>query len=438
MSEFKPGTKLFLLNKDQVIVREKLGEGGQGVVYRVEYNQKEYALKWYLPGYLKKLKPDYNPFYRNLKNNVQEGSPSDRFLWQKEIVVTGKDSSGFGYLMDLRPANYSEFTAFIKAREHFANTKVVIMAAIHVVEAFRDLHKKGYSYQDLNPGNFFIDKDSGEVLICDNDNVAPDGENLGVGGTPGYMAPEIILGTGRPNTNSDLFSLSVILFELFFLSHPLEGANCCRHPCLTKQLERELYAEKPVFVFDKNDHSNAPVEGVCSNLIKLWPAFPTYLQDAFVRAFTDGLKESNKRLSENEWLKVLYRLLDDAVECPHCHELNFVSMSSGNGIHCAVCHSGAAMPVPPHIEVNGFSVYAGQNKRITNAHVRFGKYDETLGMIAESKKNPGVWGIRNESGEIWAVDYPGKPRMAYEPGKTVTLINGTTITIGNKTLQIKQ
>ena len=78
------------------------------------------------------------------------------------------------------------------------------------------------------------------MLICDNDNVAPYGSNLGVGGTPGYMAPEVILGQAKPGMDTDLFSLAVILFELFFLSHPLEGANCCKHPCLTPQIERQL------------------------------------------------------------------------------------------------------------------------------------------------------------------------------------------------------
>ena len=122
--------------------------------------------------------------------------------------------------MDLRPAEYEEFTKFIKARVHFSSTQVVINAGINIVEAFQALHRKGLSYQDLSPGNFFINKDTGAVLICDNDNVAPDGENLGVGGTPGYMAPEIILHTAKPSTNTDLFSLSVILFELFFPLSP--------------------------------------------------------------------------------------------------------------------------------------------------------------------------------------------------------------------------
>ena len=69
--------------------------------------------------------------------------------------------------MDLRPAEYEEFTKFIKARVHFSSTQAVINAAINVVEAFQALHRKGLSYQDLSPGNFFINKDTGAVLICD-------------------------------------------------------------------------------------------------------------------------------------------------------------------------------------------------------------------------------------------------------------------------------
>ena len=203
MSDFKSGTKIKLTNGDEITVKSKLGEGGQGAVYKVLYKNQEYALKWYLPTYLKNLKPNHKKFYKNLEQNVLSGSPSNAFLWQKAIAITGKHSNGFGYIMDLRPANFSEFTKFIKAREHFSSTEAVIRAAINVVEAFQALHRKGLSYQDLSPGNFFIDKTNGDVLICDNDNVAPYGENLGVGGTPGYMATEVILGKEKPSTNTD-------------------------------------------------------------------------------------------------------------------------------------------------------------------------------------------------------------------------------------------
>ena len=66
MKEFKKGDKLRLLNGDTVTVLSKLGEGGQGCVYSVDYNGKQFALKWYLNNYLRGLKPSCNNFYKNL------------------------------------------------------------------------------------------------------------------------------------------------------------------------------------------------------------------------------------------------------------------------------------------------------------------------------------------------------------------------------------
>ena len=437
MEEFKKGKKLHLLNGDIVTVQSKLGEGGQGGVYSVDYNGKKFALKWYLPSYLRGLKPNCGNFYKNLVRNVEDGAPSSQFLWMQAVAVTGKHSKGFGYIMDLRPAAYFEFTRFIKAKEKFASTDAVICAAINVVEAFQALHRSGKSYQDLSPGNFFIDKTTGDVLICDNDNVAPNGTNLGVGGTPGYMAPEVILGKSAPNTDTDLFSLAVILFELFFLSHPLEGANCCKHPCLTPQIERELYAVNPVFVCSKEDTSNAPVRGTCSNLMRLWPMYPEFVHEYFRRAFSkDALHNGGYRLSEKDWKEMLYSLQDSSVRCPYCGEMNFADMAGDKGVKCVGC--ARILSVPYKLSVNGFTITAGKDKALTEYHLLYGSRKKEIGIIVESKKTVGVFGLKNLSSEIWAVRYPGKEEMYYEAEKTVTLIPGTQIVIGVKTVKVIQ
>ena len=437
MFEFKKNEKIKLLNGDFACVKSKIGEGGQGAVYIVDYKGKEYALKWYLSNYLKSLKPNYKKFYSNLSNNVINGAPSNSFLWMKAVAITGKKSKGFGYLMDLRPDNYVEFTKFIKAKEKFSSTKVVLNAAINVINAFQSLHRMGLSYQDLSPGNFFIDKHTGEVLICDNDNVAPNGQNLGVGGTPGYMAPEVILGAEKPSTNTDLFSLAVIIFELLFLSHPLEGANTCKYPCLTPKVEQEIYAINPVFVCSDVNKVNAPVKGLCSNLINLWPTYPNYIHDIFKKAFSeDALKNPSKRLSEREWKEILYKLYDDSIECPRCKDLNFVSMAKDNKLKCYSC--GKDYHGFYKVIVNGYSIVIGKDKVITEYHLNHGNYKELVGTFIESKKNPGVFGLRNDSSYIWAVEYPGKNMINYEPGKTVTMIPDTRITVNNKIIIFKK
>lgn len=435
MADFKQGDKVRLINGDTVTIKSKIGEGGQGCVYKVEYKGKEYALKWYLPNYLKSLKNNCKKFYKNLTENVTAGSPSPKFLWMKAVAITGKHSNGFGYIMNLRPQNYDEFTKYMKAKVFFKNTEAVINAAINVVEAFQALHRKGYSYQDLSPCNFFIDKVTGDVLICDNDNVSPNNNNLGIGGTPGYMAPEVILGNSKPGTDTDLFSLSVILFELFFLSHPLEGANCCKHPCLTPQIEKDLYAIHPVFVMSKTDKSNSPARGTCSNLVNLWPIYPEYLHEAFQHAFsTECLQNGTKRLTEKEWKEILYHLKDDSVVCSYCGEINFASMGVDGCLHCTECHRKQIIPYA--LKVNEHIVVAGKGKQLTEYHTIYGDRNKAIGNFVESKKTSGVFGITNVSNIMWTVTYPDKPAMKYDIGKTVTLIPDTIIDLGNMEITV--
>lgn len=83
----------------------------------------------------------------------------------------------------------------------------------------------------MNDGSFFLDPQTGDLLICDNDNVTADKKNLGIIGKIRYMAPEIVRGdrdlkTGKrqlPDVHSDRFSLAAILFMALCLGNPYEG-----------------------------------------------------------------------------------------------------------------------------------------------------------------------------------------------------------------------
>lgn len=171
--------------------------------------------------------------------------------------------------MELRSADYKDFGKFLLAKEHFACVSAMITAAILICSNFRILHNKGYSYQDLNDGNFFINPRNGDVLICDNDNVAPSGVNSGIMGKCRYMAPEIVLGKNLPNAQSDRYSLAVILFLLFFGNHPLEGKQIAETPCMTEKHEKKFYGSTPIFIYDSTDSSNRPINGIHNNVIAL-------------------------------------------------------------------------------------------------------------------------------------------------------------------------
>ena len=277
MKEFQRGQKIKTISGGELEVVQKLGEGGQGVVYKVNYNGRPLALKWY---FIKKIK-DPRAFYDNIKNNIKQGAPTKAFLWPLEITEYYEGS--FGYLMELRPSEYKDFSRFLLAKEHFSGIDAIINAALCITNGFRELHNRGYSYQDLNDGNFFVNPQNGDVLICDNDNVAPYGENLGIAGKCRYMAPEVVMGKKRPDNHTDRFSLSVVLYMLLFLNHPLEGKRTMV-PCLTEENERRFYGSEPIFVWDATNDENRPVRGVHSNEIKLWPLYPEFVRKTFEKA----------------------------------------------------------------------------------------------------------------------------------------------------------
>lgn len=71
--ELKAGDRVRIESGGEAVVRKELGRGGQGIVYLVEYNRKEYALKWYF--YDKLSHPE--EFRRNLAQNIADGAPVD-------------------------------------------------------------------------------------------------------------------------------------------------------------------------------------------------------------------------------------------------------------------------------------------------------------------------------------------------------------------------
>lgn len=430
----KNGSEIKLKNGGTVKIISLIGEGGQGEVYRVEKDKKEYALKYYTKKYIQSMKkPD--KFYGNLDNNIRKGAPTDAFLWP--IEVTEKNENGFGYIMEIRPKEYEELGAFFqgsvkKPQVHFSGFSAVITAGINIIEGFRALHRKGYSYQDLNDGNFFINPKTGDVLICDNDNVSPYGENFGILGKQRWMAPEIVTGKNDPDIDSDLFSLSVLLFRLLFINHPLEGGR--RPTCLTAQSERKYYGEEPIFILDPTDKRNRPITGTEQNLKLFWPVYPPYLRDMFIRAFSqDVMQKRASRVQEIEWMDVFYRMRAELGTCPYCGGESFY-MESGASV-CPCCNRSIPA-VPYSLKIGMFQLPLFSGMKLPSWIVDFRRNDlpETVGEVVVNPNNPNQYGIRNLTEEAWSA-HSASSGTAYtiEPGRSIPLKEQTKIQLLGKT-----
>ncbi len=428
MPSFCVGYAIALENNKTAYIKSKLGEGGQGSVYLVELEGRDYALKWY-----HRTINNGDKFYRNLASNIDTGSPSPTFVWPKYLsrVIDGE----YGYVMDLVPKNYKCFSDFLLTKEKFSSITVVVTAALNITNAFRELHRKGFSYQDLNDGNFFIDPQTGDVLICDTDNVAPYGESLGIAGKARYMAPEVVRSIKAPDVMSDRFSLAVILFRLLFLDHPLEGRRTLC-PCMTEELEHKFYGKYPLFIYDPYDDTNIPVRGVHCNVTRLWGLYPQFVRDMFIKAFSQPcLKGETARPTDNEWQIVFTKLRDCVVKCP-CGGETFLDLDLDES-KCVCC--GMRIPRPPVLLTKKYRVPLFPGKKLFRCHTDADSDDftEVTGSVMRSQNRPGVWGLKNISGESWRLRLRDGSETELPDGKVIVVVKTQEIDFGTCTGRVE-
>ena len=417
MAELSVGTQVKLRNGTSCKVKKELGRGGQGIVYLVDYNGKDYALKWYIISCSE-------AFYQNLEQNVKKGAPSNNFLWPE--AVTEHQNGSFGYLMKLRPAGYEEIGAFMLAKAKFADVNCLLKACLQICTAFQQLHIIGLSYQDMNDGNFFINPQTGDVLICDNDNVAPNGVNMGIAGKSGYMAPEIIEKETMPNRYTDYFSLSVILFILIYLNRPFEGAKVLSCPCMTEELEKKLNGKGCIFILDPTDDSNRPVRGVHTNVIRRWSLFPKLLRDAFIKTFSkEAIVSPTKRLMDRSWQNLLVQVRSLYVKCPICGKYTFINIDQ-NATVCLEC--GKNIVKPSVLKLGKYTIPLVPEQKIYQCQTSSeNDYNKIVGEVIRNPKDPNKWGLRNLSGIQWTVSTSAGEAKLVDNNGAMPIIPGLKI-----------
>ena len=221
---------------------------------------------------------------------IGKSAPSEHFLYPMEITAAA-NVPGFGYIMPLRPKRFKNIVDLMTRRIE-QTFRALATAGFNLAHNYLLLHSQGLCYRDISFGNAFFDPDNGDVLIADNDNVSVDGAGvLGVLGTPRFMAPEIVRGEAFPSTQTDLFSLSVLIFYMLMVAHPLEGAKEAAIKAMDLPAMNKIYGKEPIFIFDPNDASNRPVPGIHDNALAFWRIYPQFLHDIFIRAFTIGIKD---------------------------------------------------------------------------------------------------------------------------------------------------
>ncbi|MCC8045065.1 MAG: serine/threonine-protein kinase [Clostridiales bacterium] len=422
----KTGTELFSENGTRYTVKKCIGSGSQGEVYEVSGEKETYALKWYFPSSATDIQK------KILRNLLSKGSPDDSFLWPRDMISLPGDKS-FGYIMKLRPQNYKSIIDLMK-RKAEPSFYMLCRAAYNLTRGYEKLHARGYSYRDISFGNLFFDPENGEVLICDNDNVSVNSWNdSGVLGTPGFMAPEIVLGKAYPSRNTDLHSLAVLLFYMFFINHPLNGRLEANIKCMDLPAMERLYGSDPVFIFDPDDRRNRPVRGIHDNAIIYWGLYPEYLKNLFTQAFTVGLKSPNRRVTERQWMDAISELMSGIMICPHCGAENFYDEAKERAQTPHICwNCSHALRVPRKLLVGRHRILMTQGTKLRSHHIHNDyDMDTVVGTVAPNPRIPDVLGLRNETGTNWVYKNPDGGQTSVTPGKNARVQSNARISFGS-------
>lgn len=417
-------------------VTKFLGGGGQGEVYLANWAGGDYALKWY---YQQSATPDQHVALEQL---IDDGAPSDKFLWPLDLA---EDSSvpGFGYIMRLRDPKYKSLIDLVAGRVE-VKFSALVTAGLELAKAFRSLHTKGLCYRDISFGNAFFAPDTGDIMVCDNDNVATNRTSKGgVLGTPDFMAPEVVRGEALPSNNTDLFSLAILLFYMLHISHPLVGRKILSIRSWDGASRTLLFGKEPVFIFDPNDRSNEavdksvdPMGEAGANALKYWDIYPQFLRNVFIKAFTEGIRDAgNGRVTELEWLQTLAALRDSIFRC-NCDTENFydaeaMKASGGHPKPCWNCNNEPKLPF--RIRIGKQIVMLNSDSKLYTHHLYDGgafDFSKVVAAVARHPSDPNVWGLKNADDQKWVVTPQNGVMKDVEPGRSVVLANGTKVSFG--------
>ena len=429
----KVGQILPIDRKDNCVVEKFLGSGGQGEVYQVALQCKSYALKWYYP------KMATIEQKAGLENLIRSGPPNEKFLWP-EFVLTNTANNTFGYIMPLRLTHYKSLIDLMKERIK-PSFQALAKAGVHLANSFLKLHSKGLCYRDLSFGNLFFDPDTGDIQICDNDNVTTNGNPfVTVTGTPRFIAPEILRSEAFPSTSTDLFSLAVLLHYMLFVHHPLEGEQEAKIHAFDLPAMTKLYGKNPIYIYDPKNKTNRPVPGYHDNAIIFWNIYPSFIKQLFIRAFTDGLYP-NGRVMEIEWRDNMARLHDCMIYC-QCGAENFHDAKeyeiSRKTTLCWACKKPTTLP--PRLKVNRHLIMLNKDTLLYPFHVdpNMGcDYSNPIAKVNQHPTNKNLWGLQNLSTNKWTVITSGGLMSEVLPSKNISLNSGIKINFGKTEGEIR-
>jgi tRNA A-37 threonylcarbamoyl transferase component Bud32 len=196
-----------------------LGKGGMGEVYRADdlILEQPVALK-FLPPELARNEESVARF----RNEVRVA----RQVSHRNVcrVYDLGEAEGL-YFLSMEYVDGEDLGSLLRRIGRLPSDKALEIAR-KLCAGLAAAHEKGVLHRDLKPGNVMLDS-QGQVVLTDFGLAALAGDITGAdvrSGTPAYMAPEQLAGE-EVTVRSDIYSLGLVLYELFTGKLPFESST---------------------------------------------------------------------------------------------------------------------------------------------------------------------------------------------------------------------
>jgi len=195
---------------------QRIGTGTYGNVYKAQNINTGYyvAIKE-----IDKQKYSTNQILNEIK--IMNNIISENSVTMKDKIDT---KEYFYIIMDLCQMNLEDY---IRTRETSISINEIKHILLQLNNVFKIMNNKNIIYRDLKPNNILISLERLDKLIIKLSDYGCSKEisnTMSIAGTPLTMAPEII-NDEKDLSKSDLWSLGIIIYYLYFKEYPYNGKN---------------------------------------------------------------------------------------------------------------------------------------------------------------------------------------------------------------------
>ncbi|MGK0291577.1 MAG: serine/threonine protein kinase [bacterium] len=202
-------------------VTSKLAEGGMGAVFLAEHPTLLHTV------IIKKLTLMGHPALE--ERFRREARLMMNFRDERIVQVYDHFKEGSSYYIVMEYVEGIDLLQLLREKRYLPND-IAILIYSEVCKALKYAHEHNVIHRDIKPGNILISK-SGKIKLTDFGvavSSAEDDEDelTGAGvalGTPSYMSPEQIEDSRSVDGRADIYSLSVMLYEMLTGAKPYRG-----------------------------------------------------------------------------------------------------------------------------------------------------------------------------------------------------------------------